>query len=81
MNPVRPSEAATLDRQLLAAHGRGDHRALVPLYMLAGDAHEAGNDLRAACFYLTHAYVYALELGMDEASQIHSRLKAYGCEE
>ena len=66
----------TLDAQLLDAHTRNDTHALIELYTLAGDWAEGEGRIDAACFYLTHAYVHALELGID-AAPIHDRLKAY----
>ncbi len=67
-----------LDARLLAAHARDDRAALMGLYTEAGDT---ANELEAAWFYLTHAYVFALEAGAPEAAQLHARLKAAGREE
>ena len=66
-----------LDDLLQAAHARDDRAALVALYTQAADS---SNDLNAACFYLTHAYVFALELGDARARELHARLKAEGRE-
>ncbi|MBW4982355.1 hypothetical protein KZZ07_07365 [Mameliella sp. CS4] len=66
-----------LDDMLLAAHEAGDRPALVGLYAQAA---ETVNDMDAACFYLTHAYVFALELGDRRATALHARLKAEGRE-
>ena len=67
-----------LNARLLAAHAADDRRALVQLYTRAG---EEARDPDAAGFYLTHAYVYALELGAPEAEDLHARLVAQGREE
>ena len=67
-----------LDAQMIAAHDAQDQQALIRLYTLAADQ---ANDLTAACFYLTHAYVFALEAGAPEAAALHARLKAHGREE
>ncbi len=67
-----------LDRRLLAAHAADDRAALVALY---GEAAERATDSDGAAFYLTHAYVFALETGSDEADRLHARLRALGCEE
>ena len=67
-----------LETRLLEAHGRSDHPALVALYTEAADK---TNDSDAAGFYLTHAYVFALELGHSQATQLHARLKDAGREE
>jgi hypothetical protein len=67
-----------LQARLLAAHEADDRVALIGLYTEAGDA---ANTLDAACFFLTHAYVFALEAGDPRAAAIHARLKAEGREE
>lgn len=64
-----------LQDRLLAAHARDDRAALVGLYTEAADT---APDLNAACFYLTHAYIYALEKGDPAADQLYRRLKAQG---
>ncbi len=69
--------AEALDDRLLAAHAKQDKEALVGLYT---DAAEAAADPDAACFFLTHAYVFALELGDPRAAALHARLKARGRE-
>jgi hypothetical protein len=67
-----------LDAALLAAHASGDRRALVDLYTKAADTTPSAE---AAGFYLTHAYVFALEAGLPEAATLRARLKAEGREE
>ena len=67
-----------LDSRMLAAHEAQDQPALIALYTEAADQ---AADLTAACFYLTHAYVFALEAGAPEAPALHARLKAHGREE
>jgi hypothetical protein len=66
---------------LLAAHAAGDQRALVRLYARAGDLAEAAGEIDAACFFLTHAYVFALATGAPEADALRTRLLAHGREE
>lgn len=70
--------AETLDQRLLAAHAREDLQALVALYAEAADA---AQDDMARGFYLTNAYVYALDRGDTRAAELHARLKALGREE
>ena len=72
---------AELDARLLAAHASRDQVALVGLYAQAADGCEAMGDIQAACFYLTHAYVFALDEGDGRAAALHARLKAQGREE
>ncbi|MGR3503012.1 hypothetical protein [Pseudaestuariivita sp.] len=64
-----------LGAALLAAHARGDKHQLVTLYTVAADA---AGDPDAAAFFLTHAYVFALETGDPAAPALHARLKAAG---
>lgn len=66
-----------LDRQMVSAHAAGDRRRLISLYTRAADA---VNDLDASCFFLTHAYVFALEAGAPQAARLHARLVAHGRE-
>ena len=67
-----------LDARLLEAHGRDDRPALVALYSEAADG---ASDADAEGFYLTHAYIFALEVGDPIAGSLHARLKAAGREE
>lgn len=71
-------DRAPLDAALCAAHLRGDGGALVGLYTRAADA---AADADAASFYLTHAYVFALEAGDPRARALHARLCALGREQ
>lgn len=69
---------SNLDSRLLAAHEAGDHWSLVSLYTEAADA---AADLNAACFYLTHAYVFALEQNHPSQAALRARLIEHGREE
>ncbi len=68
---------SALDDALLRAHADADNAALIRLYTQAAD--QAG-DVDAACFYLTHAYVFALESGAPEAAALNARLADHGRE-
>lgn len=67
-----------LDARILAAHAEGDRAALIRLYTQAADMTQ---DVDASCFFLTYAYIFALEAGAPEAATLHTRLKALGREE
>ncbi len=67
-----------LQREMLDAHDRQDTKALVRLYTIAGDEAELQQDIDAACFYLTHAFVFALESGSPEARDLNHRLAERG---
>ena len=64
-----------LDAQLIAAHEAEDNDALITLDSLAA-ARAADTD----CFYLTHAYIFALELGDARATALRAQLVAHGRE-
>lgn len=66
---------ADLARRLLDAHARDDRTALVALYE---EAANGANDLGAACFYLTHAWVFALDVGHTAADALYERLHGLG---
>ena len=70
--------AAALDQALLAAHAAADSPALVRLYTQAADQAEAGGRTDAACFFLTQAFVFALEAGLPDAASLNRRLAALG---
>lgn len=64
-----------LDQALLDAHARGDTSALIRLYH---EAAETAQDEQATGFFLTHAYVFALEAGDDRASFLKDALIRLG---
>ncbi len=68
----------TLDARMIAAHEAGDKSELVALYT---EAANLANDLDAECFYLTHAYIFALETGAAQSAALHARLISHGREE
>lgn len=67
-----------LEARLLAAHAGDDRFTLIRLYTQAADITK---DVHAACFFLTCAYIFALEAGAPEAVVLHARLKAAGRED
>ncbi|GAA6190790.1 hypothetical protein [Phaeobacter sp. NW0010-22] len=69
---------STLETDLLKAHEKGDQISLVALYRQAA---EQTADPTARAFFLTHAYVFALESGLAAAQDIHLQLVALGCDE
>lgn len=66
-----------LNARLLAAHAAEDHAALIALYSQAADA---AADIDTACFFLTHAYVFALEQGDARAPDLRAQLIQHGRE-
>ena len=65
---------------ILAAHSEGDGETLASLYHLAGNEFISAGSIDEGCFFLTQAYVYSLELGLDSAAAIRSALVAHGRE-
>lgn len=66
-----------LDRAILAAHAADDPQALITLYTRAADD---CSDLSAQAYFLTIAYVYALETGDPVAAHLQARLRGMGRE-
>ena len=66
-----------LDDALIAAHEASDNLLLVRLYTQASQEAEHPD---AAGFYLTHAYVFALEAGLASAPELRQRLIDMGRE-
>lgn len=64
----------------LEAHARHDGAALVGLYADVGARALLREDVSAGCFYLTHAYVYALEAADPRARDLHALLVSHGRE-
>lgn len=67
-----------LEARLLGAHAKNDRHALVGLYAEAGDR---AHGVDARCFYLTQAYIFALEVGHVMRADLHARLVLEGREE
>ena len=78
---MTPEDRLHLDRQILDAHAREDGAALARLYARAADMAETDGNIDGCCFFLTQAYVFALQAGVAEADELHARLLAYGREE
>ncbi|MEM8792303.1 MAG: hypothetical protein AAGE80_11850 [Pseudomonadota bacterium] len=70
-----------LHSAILAAHEATDGARLVELYAAAADLSEKQGDRDATCFFLTQAYVFALETGHERIEELHLRLKDYGRDE
>ncbi len=68
---------SALDERLIAAHEARDNGLLVDLYLQAA---QETQETEAVAFFLTHAYVFALEAGLVEAPVLRQRLIDMGCE-
>ena len=74
-SPENRGGMSTLDARLLEAHERDDKPALVALYTEAADT---ASEEEAQAFYLTHAYVFALDIGAPETPSLRHQLKMLG---
>lgn len=72
------TELQLVHDEILAAHAADDGVALVKHYTRVADEAERGSDKDACCFFLTQAYVFALQHGLDEHLELQQRLQAYG---
>ena len=70
-----------LDARMLDAHARRDRDALVALYGEAAARAAGRHDTDAEAFFLTHAYIFALDRGAVQATDLHARLKTLGREQ
>lgn len=66
-----------LDRAILSAHDADDRPALIAHYTRAADLN---TDPDAHAYFLTIAYVYALETGDPAANRLYARLRQLGRE-
>ena len=66
-----------LDKALTEAHQSGDKAALVALYRNAADSSDNQDD---RAFFLTHAYIFALEIGDPASQHLKSQLALLGRE-
>ena len=69
--------SSDLNAAILRAHADDDRAALVTLYARAADRADAAP---AAGYFLTLAYVFALETSAPAAGDLHARLRAMGRE-
>lgn len=68
-------DARALDRALIALHGSGRAAELSRLHAEAVEMMESVAEQR---FHLTHAWVFALEAGIEEEKALRRRLKDLG---
>ena len=64
-----------LNQRLLQAHAQDNRAELVTLY---SEAAETADDTDAACFYMTYAYIYGLELDHPLVPTLYAKLKDHG---
>ena len=69
-----------INKRILKAHQQKDRKYLALIYERYGRSQLEKNNIDAGCFFLTHAYIFALEEGLNCATRIHKALKNYGRE-
>jgi len=67
-----------LNEHLLAAHAAEDKVALVGLYRAAAGLAEMDQDIERECFFLTHAWIFALETDHPMRDNLHAKLARHG---
>lgn len=70
--------ADSLNDRLLGAHAVRDISALPGLYKTAAKRAEHFGDIHRACFFLTQAWIYALDAGSPMADELKERLVICG---
>ncbi len=63
---------------MLAAHERSDKGALVDIYIEIADRAAQSQDIDAECFFLTHAWIFALDSDHPLRDDLQKRLSAHG---
>ncbi|MCY3982548.1 MAG: hypothetical protein OXE85_01375 [Roseovarius sp.] len=66
-----------LNSKILAAHCEKDIHSLIRLYI---EASKTTGNHDEECFFLTNAYICALETGSSETKFLHDQLRKYGRE-
>ena len=69
-----------LDQRLIAANLANDNIELIALYQHAAEISEAKGAVDETCFFLTQAYVFALQEGSPQSRQIKEKLVAHARE-
>ena len=70
----------SINKNIISAHKKNDGKHLAILYKQYGLSELKRNNIDSGCFFLTQAYIFALEEGKDCATKIHSLVKSYGRE-
>lgn len=68
---------SALDAALLAAHAQANKHDLVVLYEKAANQANSDHERR---FFLTHAYIFALDIGSENAGVLRQGLVELGAE-
>lgn len=77
---VEHDAADPFEAALFLAIANGASEKIAKLYAARGErAFQDGNE-DEGCFYLTQAYVFALEAGSCDAAKFHAKLMEYGRE-
>jgi len=72
------SRTEDLHNRLMSAHDARDLSLLSELYTEAAGLAENEGDIDRCCFFLTQAWVFAMDAGDPKAIPLKARLVAYG---
>ena len=79
--PEREVNRDELNSRIMEAWSGGDGPRLAELYAVAGNSMIGSGLTNEGCFFLTQAYVLALENGLELANSLHAELVRQGREE
>ena len=79
--PEREVNPDELNSRILEAWSSGDGARLAELYATAGKSMLASGLRDEGCFFLTQAYILALENGLELADSLHAELVRQGRDE
>ena len=75
------TEFRNADSAVKLAHQNNEIATLAKIYEAHGRSKLGQNDINGGCFYLSNAYVFALEADLESAPRIHKLLVCHGREE
>lgn len=75
---ISSSEDTIVNADILEAHANDDKALLVRQYTRVAEEAERNSDIDVCCYYLTLAYVYALDAGLDAHTDLAVKLRSYG---
>lgn len=78
MDRGEPVPDDDLDARIITAVSQDAPGQVAVLYACAANQAERSGDVDRACFFLTQAWIFALEAGAPDACALHARLVAYG---
>lgn len=75
---MKHAERRAIDTALREAHADLAPARMARLYEAAANGEEASGRIDAACFFLTQAWIFALDASLDDAERLEARLRVHG---